>query len=70
MYNTSPQVLHETVVDITSDDEISVKITGNTATWFKNGVQVDTGSIPSQINNIRFVNYSEFTPKHIIVKPL
>jgi len=71
MYNKSGgQILHETVTSITSDDEISVRITGTTATWYKNGVQQDTGTIPSQTNNIRFVNYSYFTPTYIKVKPL
>ena len=70
MYNTSPQTLHETVIDITASDEVSVKITGTTATWFKNGVQVDTGTIPSQTNNIRLVDFSQFTTTYVKVKPL
>ena len=55
---------------VTASDEVSVKITGTTATWFKNGVQVDTGTIPSQTNNIRLVDFSQFTTTYVKVKPL
>ena len=70
MYNTNPQTLHETVTNITADDEISVKIQNGVATWYKNGVQQDSSSIPSNTMNIRFVDSNNFTPTYVKVKPL
>ena len=69
--SSSGQDLRETVVDITSDDEVSVKINGNSAIWCKNGIEVSRGNIlTNYTKNIRLVDKSTFTPKYIKVKPL
>lgn len=71
MYYTTSQTLKETVTNITTDDTVTVKLQGSTATWYKNDVQQDTGSISTTLTrNVRLVDYTSYTVEYVKVKPL